>query len=611
MNNFSPQIPLPVNLSGGGSFNRKATPGDIGDSLFEDFLQKVNGQDDEGIPAWLPLALSGNEAGGGKGGASSAEAGGAGKGLEALGLGAGRVMLSSGDLSKLARILEQQGFSPRAIQGLFQSLGDKNGDIRLDRLFAKLQTLFQERSDSASSSVVDRSDVPRLEEALFKMGLGAGEVREAVEKSKNADGNLSVERFVRALRDLFPDLTVEMEKRIQAVLQQETGIRFRPGDLQKTVRDAGLEAELHRLTGNASEAARNAAKREIAALMQEKGVPLEDVKRFLESLRIQRAGLQAFSRVGGLEDAGRQRSESAPGESPSVRVYIRRDRTDWEQGGWKQRILDILNRQEALAGRKTGPEAGAGKAGSFRELAGMLEEALSGRTASGKAGEKPGPMPFPWAEGKPPAAGGRAAPDFGHAEQASSKPGAQRQGAAAESTPSRSPSGAEVSLPRADRAAAAQQASPVKATAASANLPEPLPKIVDRMVWMVRAGEQTSRIQISPPELGRLDLDIVIRQGHLHANLHAENPAVKELIEANLQQLRQQLSNLGFVVERFEVAAGLTDRRFSENQAQFGGRKGRNGQGRASAAGTEDDSAEAVRSSDRSHSGRYRIDVHV
>jgi flagellar hook-length control protein FliK len=191
------------------------------------------------------------------------------------------------------------------------------------------------------------------------------------------------------------------------------------------------------------------------------------------------------------------------------------------------------------------------------------------------------------------------------------KPGAQRQGAAAESTPSRSPSGAEVSLPRADRAAAAQQASPVKATAASANLPEPLPKIVDRMVWMVRAGEQTSRIHISPPDLGRLELDVVIRQGHLHANLNAENPAVKELIEANLQQLRQQLNNMGFVVERFEVAAGLTDRRFAEGQGQFSGRKGRNGQGRASASGTGDDSAEPARPLRRSGGGRYRIDVHV
>ena len=613
MNTFSPESPLPVSLSGGGSFNRKATPSDIGDSLFEGFLQKVNAQDDDGTPAWLPLALSGNEAGGGKGGAFRAEAGAAGKGLEALGLGAGRVMISANDLSKLARILERQGFSSQAIQGLFQSLAGPNGDIRMDRLLSKLQSLFQGPSDSTSSLEVDRNDVPRLQEGLFKMGLGAGEVREAVEKGTNADGDLSVGRFVQALRDLFPDLTVEMEKRVQAVLQQETGVRFRPGDLQKIVRDAGLEAELHRLTGNASEAVRNAAKQEIAALMQEKGVPLEDVKRFLESLRIQQTGLQAFSKVGGLKGAGRQRSESAPGESPSVRVYIRRDGTDWEQGGWKQRVLDILNRQEALGGRKTGsgPGAGAGKAGSFQELAGMLEDALSGRTASGKAGEKPGQMPFPWADGKPLAAGGRAAPDFVHAEQASSKPGAQRQGAAAESTPSRSPSGAEVSLPRADRAAAAQQAGPVKATAASANLPEPLPKIVDRMVWMVRAGEQTSRIHISPPDLGRLELDVVIRQGHLHANLNAENPAVKELIEANLQQLRQQLNNMGFVVERFEVAAGLTDRRFAEGQAQFSGRKGRNGQGRASASGTGDDSAEPARSLRRSGSGRHRIDVHV
>jgi len=611
MNTFSPQMPHPVNPSGGGSFNRKATPGDIGDSLFEDFLQKVNDQDDEGVLAWLPLALSGNEAGRGKGGTFSAEAGG--KGLEALGLGPGRVMLSSGELSKLARILEQQGFSSQAIQGLFQSLADKNGDIRMDRLLTRLQSLFQKPSDSSSSLVVDRRDVPRLQEALFKMGLGAGEVRAAVEKATGADGDLSVGRFVQALRDLFPDFTADMEKRIQALLQQETGIRFRPGDLQKFVRDAGLEAELNRLTGDASEAARNAAKKEIAALMQEKGIPLEDVKRFLESLHIQRTGSRAFSKVGGLEVAGQQKSGSANGETPSVRVYIRRDGTDWERGGWKQQILDILNRQEALAGRKTGPQAGAGKAASFQELAGMLEEALSGRNASGKTGEKAGQPPFAWADRRPLTAGseGGVSPSSADGGKAASKSGNHRGTGPADNPSSRSASGAEFSLGRADRTAAQQQAGRVPATAAPVNLPEPLPKIVDRMVWMVRAGEQTSRIHISPPDLGRLELDVVIRQGHLHAHLNAENPAVKELIEANLQQLRQQLNNMGFIVERFEVAAGLTDRRFAENQAQFSGRKGRNGQGRTSAAGRGDDSAEPARSLRRSNSGRYRIDVHV
>lgn len=35
------------------------------------------------------------------------------------------------------------------------------------------------------------------------------------------------------------------------------------------------------------------------------------------------------------------------------------------------------------------------------------------------------------------------------------------------------------------------------------NLPEPLPKVVDRMVLMIKNGEQTGKLIIQPPELGK------------------------------------------------------------------------------------------------------------
>ena len=158
-----------------------------------------------------------------------------------------------------------------------------------------------------------------------------------------------------------------------------------------------------------------------------------------------------------------------------------------------------------------------------------------------------------------------------------------------------------------DRSAPAETA-PVRTSTLAASLPEPLPRIVDRMVWMVQAGQQTSRIQISPPELGRLDLEIVIKQGHLQAHIHAENPAVKELIEANLQQLRQQLNQMGFVVERFEVAAGLDERRFAEHQARTGGR-GRRGRGRQTDPGGTVETGRVQAGG--STSGINRVDVHV
>ena len=71
---------------------------------------------------------------------------------------------------------------------------------------------------------------------------------------------------------------------------------------------------------------------------------------------------------------------------------------------------------------------------------------------------------------------------------------------------------------------------------------------------------------IHPPELGRLDLDLSIKQGHLQAQLSAESTLVKELIEANLNHLRQQLSDQGLVVDKFEVMIGLNNQKSADNR---------------------------------------------
>ena len=109
-------------------------------------------------------------------------------------------------------------------------------------------------------------------------------------------------------------------------------------------------------------------------------------------------------------------------------------------------------------------------------------------------------------------------------------------------------------------------------------LPDPLPKVLDKMAWMAQSGEQKGTIHVSPPELGRLDLEVVIKQGHLQANLSAENPQVKEIIEANMGQLKQHLTDLGFVVDRFDVMVGLEDRSFAREQGRTAGHgRGRSG----------------------------------
>lgn len=608
MNTCSPRMPVALDLPGGGVHRQKVTPRDVGESLFRDFLNQTDPRGGmEGILSWMSASARGTGAGPEK--TEAREAVSKEKVLDFLGQGGGHLMLPADDVSKLAGFLKGQGFSTREIQRLFRSARDGNGGLRLDRLLSGLHALIRTRTGQPASPVVERSDVPRIQEALFKMGLGAEQVRAAVDKAARADGDLSVRRLISALGEAFPNLTPESAKRLESVLQQETGLSFRPGDLREVIRRAGLESSIDRLTGDAPQSVRQAAKQEIAALMREKGIPPQEVKRFLESLRA-RPGNDGWSReVGTVRDDRLQGTAAVLREDPSIRVTLRKEGNEWEKGGWKQGVLDILNRRDALS-RSSGLAPEGGRTAALQDLAGLIEEALSGRAKAKGADHTAHPW-FPRSIHKA-AASGRDG-----LLQASTAGGKIVSGAgndptrAAGEPASKVPSPAELILPRTEKASAPPQAAPIRTPWVPGPLPEPLPRIVDRMVWMVRAGEQTSRIQISPPELGRLDLDIVIRHGHLHANLNAESPMIKELIEANLQQLRQQLNNLGFVVERFEVTTGLDERRFSESHAQSQGRKGRNRSGRTSGAGDEGEGTQGSAPGRGGNGGPYRIDVHV
>jgi flagellar hook-length control protein FliK len=100
-------------------------------------------------------------------------------------------------------------------------------------------------------------------------------------------------------------------------------------------------------------------------------------------------------------------------------------------------------------------------------------------------------------------------------------------------------------------------------------LPEPLPKILDRMVWMVQGGIQKTTVALSPPELGRIQLNLVIENGQIRGVLGTESPMVKELIDANLNQLRAQLEAQGFVVQSFDVMVGLNQHQHSQHETAW------------------------------------------
>jgi flagellar hook-length control protein FliK len=89
------------------------------------------------------------------------------------------------------------------------------------------------------------------------------------------------------------------------------------------------------------------------------------------------------------------------------------------------------------------------------------------------------------------------------------------------------------------------------------------------MVWMIQGGVQKTTVELSPPELGRIQLSLVIENGQIRGVLGTESPVVKELMDANLNQLRAQLEALGFAVQSFQVMVGLNQHQHSQHETAW------------------------------------------
>lgn len=83
-----------------------------------------------------------------------------------------------------------------------------------------------------------------------------------------------------------------------------------------------------------------------------------------------------------------------------------------------------------------------------------------------------------------------------------------------------------------------------------------LSQIVGQFSKAIKGGSSEIRIQLTPENLGKMSLKISSTDNTITAKIFAESAMVKDVIEANLNQLRSSLSEKGIVVSNIEVFVG-------------------------------------------------------
>lgn len=92
-----------------------------------------------------------------------------------------------------------------------------------------------------------------------------------------------------------------------------------------------------------------------------------------------------------------------------------------------------------------------------------------------------------------------------------------------------------------------------------------LQSIVETIRQMRETFTERAEVQLSPPSLGKLEIELVKQQDRLTILMKVSTPEAKEILENSTRELTSRLSSLGFKVEQIEVRMNP---KFEQEQAQ-------------------------------------------
>ena len=133
----------------------------------------------------------------------------------------------------------------------------------------------------------------------------------------------------------------------------------------------------------------------------------------------------------------------------------------------------------------------------------------------------------------------------------------------------------------------AKYLSTLKAKPAVKNLPNYVTNQIGKGIFKaVNNGETELKLQLKPPELGRIVMRIDDAGGGMRVNVMAENHSARDILISHAHDLKTTLANSGISLESFDVEMGKD---FGQSMADARGQSGQSGKkGKNSATGHEE-----------------------
>jgi flagellar hook-length control protein FliK len=494
--------------------------------------------------------------------------------------------LSSAALSSVRDLLLKQGFSPEQAERVLGRSTSERGDILVDTLATAVLEAADVRAAGSRKLLVSRDQRPQLEGLLASLNVPPESIPPLTQQAQTSTGDVDVARLTTGLQSLFPDL-----KSVDLVnLLKSHGISMKEqGALSLNDQGQAKPSIGGARSGTAAPQMNHEQRLELASRLRQEGVLPEQVKSLLERLPARTQGNDSTTSSQRFSGGIKNRLANAPQLTAKLAEASPAGNKQMPRGPFAKGDAGATVINSSPSGRTendqpaeaftssgtTGP-ADSGREGMIRWLLSKFQPPVAGTHQESVRDGVPSQESAATdsAQGEPATTGQKQAA----VEKRLGGIPSDRPGADAEKTPRSSLPSGQAALPSdgngepvssrgpllealgmvgtegSPRPATETSSLPAQAPMSTQNPDlEPYLQLGQRLVNMTATGEYLTRLDLHPPDLGRINVEIRLEDSRLKVALVTQNPGVKELMETHIQELRQHLSQNNLHLEQFRV----------------------------------------------------------
>jgi len=122
-----------------------------------------------------------------------------------------------------------------------------------------------------------------------------------------------------------------------------------------------------------------------------------------------------------------------------------------------------------------------------------------------------------------------------------------------------------------------------------------LDQVSRQMSRAMLRGDRTLKIQLKPPELGIIKIEMDVQHNSLKVNMVAESSTVKDLLMSNVAELRETLNQQGIKIDNVDVQVNNNqDRSLADSRQNSGNGSAHNGKSNPEGAGLNENETQGI-----------------